>query len=190
MDRHEGDNSSTDAGGGQPQPSRPRFHRGYGISGESQGMLSWEWLEERMSSARNYWIATTRPDGRPHCMPVWGVWQEGRFFFSTHRRSLKARHLTRIGHCCVHLESGDEVVILEGRAVEVDDQDRIARVDDSYEAKYGLRGGSVPGAALFGLRPLSALAWREKDFPTSATRWTLADDGPAQGDSHGAPPVR
>ncbi|MEI6136703.1 MAG: pyridoxamine 5'-phosphate oxidase family protein [Chloroflexota bacterium] len=28
----------------------------------------------RLRTAMNYWIATTRPDGRPHAAPVWGVW--------------------------------------------------------------------------------------------------------------------
>ncbi len=29
----------------------------------------------------NYWICTTRPDGRPHSIPVWGFWLDGGLYF-------------------------------------------------------------------------------------------------------------
>lgn len=47
-------------------------------------LLPWSWATERLVAARNYWIATTRANGRPHCRPVWGVWFEGvGLYFST-----------------------------------------------------------------------------------------------------------
>jgi len=72
--------------------------------------------------------------------------------------------------CNVHLESGDEVVILEGEVEEVVLDESLA---DSYEAKYDYRpetpGGE--GEAWYRLRPRLAYAWRERDFPRSATRF-------------------
>ncbi len=66
---------------------------GYGIAQKRDGLMEWEHLSKHMASARNYWIITTRPDGRPHAAPVWGVWMDEVFYFSTGARSVKARNL-------------------------------------------------------------------------------------------------
>ena len=58
--------------GGQSEPGRP-YAPGYGIPSGSKGLLPWGFAEERMAAAQNYWVATVRPDGRPHLTPAWGV---------------------------------------------------------------------------------------------------------------------
>ncbi len=63
-----------------PEPIASRPHMpGYGVVGaeEGSGLLPWSWARSRLEHSRNYWVATTWPDGRPHVMPVWGVWQDG-----------------------------------------------------------------------------------------------------------------
>jgi len=44
-----------------PQVSRP-YMPGYGIAGpaEGSGLLHWSWAAERLTAARNYWVATVR----------------------------------------------------------------------------------------------------------------------------------
>ena len=76
-----------------PKASRP-FMPGYGIldADSGRGLLPWSWAVERLSKSRNYWIASTWPDGRPHCVPVWGVWLDDGFYFSSGERSRKARN--------------------------------------------------------------------------------------------------
>lgn len=113
---------------------RPQFP-GYGISTEPEGMLPWSWLSERMAAAQNYWIVTAHPDGRPHAMPVWGAWLDETFYFSTGRGSAKARNLAHRPELVVHLESGDEVVILEGSAEEAD-RSLHRRLAEALGAKY------------------------------------------------------
>lgn len=78
----------------QPRASRPHMP-GYGILAADQGsgLLPWSWASERLAEAHNYFVATTRPDGRPHVMPVWGLWLDDTFYFSTGRESRKARNL-------------------------------------------------------------------------------------------------
>lgn len=51
---------------------------GYGIKAGEEGLQSWERFEERARESHNYWIATVGDDGRPHVMPVWGLWLDGR----------------------------------------------------------------------------------------------------------------
>ena len=86
----------------QPTSSRPHMP-GYGIKGpqEGTGLLPWKWAEERLQKAHNFWVASTRPDRRPHVMPVWAVWMEGALYFSTGAKSRKARNLRANPSCVV-----------------------------------------------------------------------------------------
>ena len=59
----------------------------------------WSWAVERLTSSRNYFAATVRPDGRPHSMPVWGVWLDDAFWFNTGGESRKAKNLAANAHC-------------------------------------------------------------------------------------------
>jgi Pyridoxamine 5'-phosphate oxidase len=157
-----------------PAVDRPMMPAGYGVPATADGQLPWSYVDERMTAARNYWVGTTRPDGRPHAMPMWGLWMDGRFYFATDRGSRKARNLTHDAATVVHLESGDEVVILEGHAEEVTDAARRAAFDGAYQAKYGVAMADVPGdLSIWAVTPRVALAWQERDFPGSATRWVL-----------------
>jgi hypothetical protein len=153
----------------EPRRSRPAFEPGYGISAEEEGMLPWSWADERLAASRNYWIVTASADGEPHAAPVWGAWVEGAVYFGTHPRSRKGRNLARDRRVVVHLESGDEVVILHGEAEIVDVGDAVL---DAYETKYGYR---PPSTQLFQLRPRLALAWLEADYPKTATRFDFDD---------------
>ena len=158
----------------RPEPERPGIVEGYGVRRDEAGLLDWGYVDERMEGSRNYWISTTRPDGRPHAAPVWGVWFEGVFYFGTDRGSRKARNLRARPEMVVHLESGDDCVIFEGVAEEVVDASLRRRVGRAYGAKYGFDGVGEAGedaAPLYALRPRVALAWKERDFPVTATRW-------------------
>lgn len=150
---------------------RPWMPAGYGIQTSPDGMLEWEEVETRLKNSRNYWVCTTRPDRRPHAMPVWGIWLDGALHFGTDRDSRKGRNLAANPAVAVHLESGDDVVILEGNVSEATDTATLERYADAYEAKYQWRPDATPGQGPFVLRPRVVMAWRERDFPTSPTRW-------------------
>ena len=66
----------------------------------------------RLRAATIYWIATTRPDGRPHSMPVWGVWVDGALWFGTYGQ--KVRNLAHEPYAVAHAESGEDVAIIKG----------------------------------------------------------------------------
>src|SRR5215207_127393 len=79
----------------EPVATRLSLPPQYGIRGptEGAGLLPWTRAIERLTSARGYWLATVRPDGRPHVTVVWGVWLHNAFYFGTIPRSRKARNL-------------------------------------------------------------------------------------------------
>ncbi len=156
-------------------PERPAFDSAYGISASAEGLLPWSFVAERMERSRNYWVCTTRPDGRPHVMPVWGVWVGETLFFSTGETSIKARNLAADPRLVVHLESGDEAVILEGVA-ERRELGSAAHSDvvGAYAAKYDMDAAQLPGPdGWYTLRPATAFAWLEADYPGTATRFRL-----------------
>src|SRR5688572_3228379 len=111
---------------------------GYGVLGpdEGSGLLPWAWAQERLVGSRNYWIVTLWPDGRPHSMPVWGVWDDGALWFSSGGRSRKARNLAADPRCVVTTEDATEPVVVEGLASPVDERDAVARVAEVMNAKY------------------------------------------------------
>ncbi len=145
----------------EPRASRPSFP-GYGVPEDDDGMLPWSWAEERLADAHNYWLATVGP----HASPVWALWRDGGIVFSCGARSRKARDLARDPRLVVHLESGDEVVIVEGEAEPTVATDEVI---DEYERKYDFRASA--GEGWYRVIPRRVFAWREKDYPRSATRF-------------------
>jgi hypothetical protein len=107
-------------------------------------------------------------------MPVWGLWFEDAFYLSTSPDSRKARNLDANPGTVVHLESGDEVVILEGEAEQVTDEALLQRLGEDYSRKYEFDVSFTGGQPLFVVRPRVGYAWRESDFPATATRFTFA----------------
>ncbi len=141
----------------------------YGVGDPQYGFepIQWSWVVERMTGARNYWIAVPHADGSPRVSPVWGIWRDGAFHFFTDANSLKARAIRRDSRAVVHLESGDDVVIMEGTF-----EPAAAGPDlvSAYESKYGLSLGDAP-EGLYRLKLAKTMAWLESDFPRTATRW-------------------
>jgi hypothetical protein len=154
-----------------PVAGRPGT-KGYGISEDSDGLMRWEWAVEQLTKSRNYWIGSTRPDGRPHAMPVWGVWVDDALIFSTGGASVKGRNIAARPSIVAHLESGDDAVVLEGVAERLTDADLLARFVEAYDAKYQIRPDTADDTSpVYALRPSVAFGWLERDFPKTATRW-------------------
>jgi len=151
--------------------TRPETEASYGIPADREGMLPWSFVAESLATDRTFWASTTRPDGRPHARPVWGVWVDGRFHCGGGERTRRVRNLAANPAVTVHRESDEEVVIVEGTAERVTDAERLERIDAAYEAKYDVQHGTP----VFSVHPDAVLAWR--DYATDATRWTFEESG-------------
>jgi hypothetical protein len=132
-----------------------------------------------------YWLATVRPDGRPHVTPLIAVWLEGALYFCTGEDERKAKNLTDNAHCilttgCNTFNEGLDLVV-EGEAVRVSDKARLQRLADAYEAKYGsdwhfeVREGAFNGAEgnialVYKVTPTTAFGFG-KGESFSQTRW-------------------
>jgi hypothetical protein len=98
-----------------PKVTRPHFPPGYVET--PQGTVAWETVVKRLSEAKNYWLSSVQPNGRPHTIPRWGVFVEGRFYYDGSPETRHARNLIENPHITLHLESGDQALIVEGTSV-------------------------------------------------------------------------
>jgi len=135
----------------------------YGLADSRSGLLPWSWALERLEASHCYWLATTRPDGRPHVMPLWGIWIDQSFAFSTGPRSVKARNLQASPWCVVTSENPAEPVIVEGSTAMVSDPGTLARLSEVYAAKYGLAPPDPSEGLMFVLTPTLAFGLIERE---------------------------
>jgi len=146
----------------EPRATRPELPAGYG-NDQPGNAVPWRRVEEWIVSARNYWLCSARPDGRPHAKPVWAFWVDGALVFSTHTRTVAGRNLAANPEVSVHLESAEQVAILEGKVERVRDRELLRRVSLLEEEKYGWQMGEPdpddPNDAFYRLRPRHVLAW-------------------------------
>ena len=160
---------------GEPVADRPNVPAAYGVmaADQGQGLLAWPETRQRLVAPDRYWLCTTRPDGRPHSVPVWGVWLDDTFYFGTHRHSAKARNLAANPYLSLHLDDSGQVLIVEGPAVEIVDPKERSAVDEVMASKYELEATNPAEDPnpLFAMRPKVAFAWSGEEFGATATRW-------------------
>jgi hypothetical protein len=153
---------------------------GYGVLGpdEGSGLLPWSWAIERLETSRDYWVATVWPDGRPHVVPVWGIWRDQELVFSCSRASRKARNLAADPRCVVTTSDPLEPVMVEGIAAELDDQREIAWYASAINRKHGVdypvEFYTSPANMCLRITGVRAIGLAESDFTGSPTRWELS----------------
>ena len=104
----------------------------------------WDDIERILTDAQLYWIVTVRADGRPHAVPLVGVWHDGTFAFCTGPQEQKQRNLDANTNVAVTTGStgangwanGKDLVV-EGTAVRVTDHGDLQRLADAWSVKYG-----------------------------------------------------
>lgn len=147
-------------------------------------VTSWEDAEAALAAAELFWLTTVRADGRPHCTPLLAVWSAGALHVSTGPEERKARNIDANPNVllttgCNNLQGGMDLVV-EGRAVRVEDDDRLRDLSAAWEDKYGpewhydVADGCFvhhgdPGVLVFRVEP--AVAFGFGKAPYSQTRW-------------------
>lgn len=143
-----------------------------------RGFIPWNKIDNWLRAARSIWVSTTRPDGRPHAVPVWFIWDGRNVYFISARRLQKSRNLARQPWIVVHLGDGDDVVILEGSVEIITEPAELDRVDAAYRAKYVDPGSGAqasifePEADLYRVSVDRIMAW-EYGTVANRTDWTF-----------------
>ncbi len=142
--------------------------------GKPDRVLAWPEVEQKLVESKTYWLATTRPDGRPHSVPVDGVWLDGALYFGGEPDTVHIRNLSADPRAVVHTESGESPVIAEGTAAWYQpNPDEVSRLTEATRAKYGypVSRESYSGGT-WRLSPRRVLAWTV--LYQDATRFTIA----------------
>lgn len=161
------------------QPNMPD----YGVGGTSWSPLPWSWAAERLVANRNFWLVTVSGEGRPHALPVWGVWDETdrRFMFSCGPHARKARNLAANPQAVMMVDDTVECISVEGRATVLDTGHErrevwIERYVDKYRPAFAdISAEFVRSHVVIEFVPERAFAIVERDeeFATRATRWVF-----------------
>ncbi len=163
-----------------PRAERPAM-KDYGVPDDLTDVLPWSWAEERLLRNRNYWVVTSSAKGRPHSMPVWGVWlpDSSTFAFSCSPNARKARNMRENPQVAFTIDDTIECVSVEGRARELA-PDRQRPAAETYAVKYEPDPAKAADMVTFVMShsmwevvPLRAFAIieREDEFAQRATRW-------------------
>jgi PPOX class probable F420-dependent enzyme len=103
--------------------------------------------DPRLQANKTMWVATVRPDGRPHLTPIWFAVHGGKWYFVTQSGSVKARNLQHNSRVSLALEDGVDPYVVEGQARLVAPSAEVAALfkskfdwdissDSQYEAVY------------------------------------------------------
>jgi PPOX class probable F420-dependent enzyme len=144
-----------------------------------RGFVPWERVDFTLRASRTLWLSTTRPDGRPHSVPVWFTWDGERLHFATGDPSQKARNLRHQPWVVLDSGDGDNALIVEGTAELVSDKGELSTVDRARGEKYveprtGARDTIlVPDTLVYRVRIEHVMAWMYGDMVTR-TDWVPA----------------
>ena len=149
---------------------------GMGTPESLEGTLEWSDVVAKLVAAKNYWIITASSTGVPHAVPMWAAFVNETIFVSMGGRRAN-RNVASNPHITIHLESGSDVVILEGKfdAGASIDPETFNLIDTQFHEKYDWKPSNEPGYSsnengLKTVRLTRVIAWTS--FPADATRWT------------------
>jgi len=138
------------------------------------------------SGAGTYWLATTKPDGRPHVAAVGALWVDGKIYFVSGARTRKSRNLAANPSCVFSVSLTGIDLVLEGIAIRVTDRPTLLRLaqryaaqgwpasvaDQTLTAEYSAPSAGPPPWNLYVLRPATVFGVATA-APSGATRWTF-----------------
>ena len=169
-------------------PKETKNLDGYGLP-----PLQWERVIESLhrtrdldtaSPAGHFWLATTRPDGRPHVMGVGIVWDSGRFYLVTGAGTQKGKNLAHDPRCVVAVAAPGIDVVVEGEARIIRDEDELRRIatlfegwgpevrDGAFWHEYSAPSAGPPPWDVYEITPITVYAVASAE-PHGATRWRV-----------------
>jgi len=160
-----------------PTASPARFPAEYGQTLETlDDLMSWDVVADRITAARNYWLATTTDGGQPHLRPVDGVFVDGALCFGGSPETRWVRHLEARPDVSMSLPDDDQAIILEGTAALVSDPDlplsvALGPANIAKYPQYFQDDQPSPFLPFWHLRPRRVFAWSLTGFPAKATRF-------------------
>jgi Pyridoxamine 5'-phosphate oxidase len=142
--------------------------------GKPKKTLPWRDVKRDLEEAPNYWVASTRPDGRPHVVPRDGLWLDDTWYYGGSDDTVHNRNLQHNRSLAMHIGDGMKAIIVEGKADFVhppsDVAERLADANNRKYAHYGMKATpETYTAGVWALKARRVLAWNV--LPVDATRF-------------------
>ena len=160
--------------------TRPKFPQGY--VDKPISYLTWDWVAAQLTEAKHYWLCSVRPDGRPHVVPRWCVFVDGKIYYDGSPETRHAINISANPNLSLHLENGWEAVILEGPAKMAGKPSpelgqKLSQAYQKYK-EYGYTPGpnSWDGGGLFVFIPRQCIAWSK--FNENPTKFIFEEEQP------------
>jgi general stress protein 26 len=143
-----------------------------------------EALESAEPRTQTHFLATTRPDGRPHVAAIGALWVDGRFYFTSGAGTRKSRNLAANPNCVISASLTGIDLVVEGTATKVTDDKTLQRLAERYAAQgwpasvkdgaltaeYSAPSAGPPPWDLYVLTAVTAFGVLTTE-PGGATRW-------------------
>jgi nitroimidazol reductase NimA-like FMN-containing flavoprotein (pyridoxamine 5'-phosphate oxidase superfamily) len=163
------------------------------LDGYGSPPLEWDRVIESLDKTRDldvsdaagrFWLTTTRPDGRPHVMPVGIVWGDGRFYLVAGAGTQKAKNLAHDPGCVVSVAAPRTDVVVEGEARIIRDEAELRRIaalfsdwgpevhDGAFWHEYSAPSAGPPPWDVYEITPTTIYGLSAGE-PHGATRWRL-----------------
>ncbi len=159
-------------GDGEPRAEPLRLPTGYGTP---TATLDWGAVRSRLAAAPTYWVVTCRADGRPHVVPVDGLWLDDVWYYGGADDAVHVRTARAHPQVAMHLPDPQRCVVVEGRVQPARPGPALARrLAEESRAKYPEYGSGADATAYadaLALHPARVLAWTS--YPADATRFVF-----------------
>ncbi len=150
----------------------------------SRALAALEAPESAASQPLTYFLATTRPDGRPHSAGVGAVWDDGRVYFVSGAGTRKSRNLAKNADCAISVSLDGIDLVIEGKAERVTDDETLQRLakryaeggwpatvkDGAFTHEYSAPSAGPPPWDLYVVKPTTVFGVLG-ETPGGATRW-------------------
>jgi hypothetical protein len=138
-------------------------------------------------TGRTYWLATVRPDGRPHATAVGALWEDNRVYFVSGPGTRKSRNLAADPRCTITVSLDDVDLVIEGSARRVTDPATLEKLasryrdqgwpaevsGDAFTAPYSAPSAGPPPWFLYEVEPITAFGVATTE-PGGAMRWRFS----------------
>ena len=162
-----------------PIVTRPKFPKGY--VDKPVSYLTWDWVAAQLTDSLHYWLCSVRPDGRPHVVPRWAVFVDGKMYYDGSSETRHNRNIEANPHIAVHLESGAEAIMLEGTSGPAGkpSPELAQMLSAAYKKKYADLGyapepDSWDGGGLYVFTPRQCIAWSK--FNEDPTKFIFEEE--------------
>lgn len=96
-------------------------------------------VQDFMNRERLASFVTISPGNKPHVVPVFFTYEDGKIYIQSDRNSVKIRNLLRNSNVAVAVYSREEVVIINGEGQIIESNEEFIKRTKSHINKYKLR---------------------------------------------------